>query len=435
MSRVGQSQGQNRTLNVLFLQGHPSTFGRELAAALEQAGHGVKRINFCAGDWFYWAGRPATNYRGAFEEFEVFLKDFVARNAITDIIYYNDCKPYHQVARRVAGQVGINAYVYEFGYLRPDWITLERNGMSGWSHFPDDPEAVKALAARLPDAAIETRFHNSVLKELTNEIFYNLSTLFLFPLFPKYRSDWYYNPLIEYISGIPRQLMLVRNEGLAARTIDELCRSDVPYFVVPLQLQNDYQLRQNSTYAHQGDAIREVVASFSKAAPGDAQLVFKCHPLDNGAEGWPRTIADATRAHGLGGRVKFIDGGDLKRLLQRARGVVTINSTVGMHALITGCPVKILGTAVFDIPGLTDQGHLDQFWQQPVRPDQELVDALVRALAHTVQVKGSFFDKAGRKAAVAVFVERLTENAVNGHGAFVASPPRLTRGRARAERN
>jgi len=123
-------------------------------------------------------------------------------------------------------------------------------------------------------------------------------------------------------------------------------------------------------------------------------------------------------------RVSYVEGGDLEKLLQYARGVVLTNSTVGMHALIQGCPVKVLGCAVFDIEGLAHRGSLDSFWGNPTKPDPELTNALVRALAGTVQVKGSFFDPIGRADAIKVFVERLTRGTVNSSGAYVKPAPR-----------
>jgi capsular polysaccharide export protein len=197
------------------------------------------------------------------------------------------------------------------------------------------------------------------------------------------------------------------------------------FFLFPLQLQNDYQLRCNAGFKHQSDAIRTVVQSFADNAAKDAWLVIKCHPLDNGGERWPEHIGRVAKAANVSERILYIDGGKLPLLLDHACGTVTINSTVGMHALIAGCPVKVLGTALFDIEGLTHRSTLDSFWTSPSKPDPALVDALVRALAGTTQVRGDFFTKEGRHSAIATFVERLTTGTVNGAGAFVTPPPRL----------
>ncbi len=409
----------------LFLQGHPSTFPRRLADALEAAGARVLRINFCFGDWVYWLGRPAVNYRGRFQDWDAFLERFIAREGVTDILYYGDCRPYHLVARDVAQRCGVRAIAYEFGYLRPDWLTLERGGMSTRSHFPTDPAEIMAIGARFDEADLTARYRHAMGVELFHEVFYNLSSYFLWFVYPRYHSDRYYDPLVEYVTGIPRQLRLTANKRRADEILQRLWQAETRYFVFPLQLQNDYQLRANAPFAHQSDAIRDVIGSFAANAPGDRHLVFKCHPLDNGGEGWPGHIARAATAAKVSERVHYIDGGRLETILDRAQGCVLINSTVGMHAIGRGCPVKVLGGAVFDIEGLAERRPLNDFWAAPQKPDPALAASFIRALAGTIQVKGNFFSREGQAAAIPVFVERLMHDGVNSDGAFVDPPPRL----------
>jgi capsular polysaccharide export protein len=412
---------------ILFLQSHPSWFARRLASAFEQEGCRVLRVNFCVGDAVYWLGRPALNYRGRLAEWPQYLRRLIARERVTDILFYGDGRPYHRIASDVAADVGINAYVYEFGYLRPDWITLERGGMSGRSHFPSDPATIRAIGGRFPTPDLKARTRYSMTQEMTHEISYNLVSYFLHLAYPRYVADRYYNPVLEYLTGIPKQMRASRMQQEAKDRIAQLVRGRRAFYLMPLQLQCDYQLRHNSRYAHQSDAIREVISSFAAHAPAEAALVLKCHPLDNGGEDWPKHIAAAAKAAGLAeDRLVYIEGGDLGTLLGHARGAVMINSTVGMRALIAGCPVKILGTALFDIDGLTHGGALDTFWRTPETPDASLVEALVRALAGTIQVKGDFFTDVGQAPVIATFVDRILGGTVNGSGAFVAPPPRLT---------
>lgn len=415
-----------RPRTILFLQSHPSWFARRLASAFEQKGCRILRVNFCVGDALYWLGRSALSFRGSLDQWSGYLRDLIRREGVSDILFYGDGRPYHRLASDVAAELGINAYVYEFGYLRPDWITLERGGMSGRSHFPNDPDAVRAIGAQFPMPDLRARTRYSMAGELAHEITYNLSSYFLHLAYPRYAADRYYNPIVEYLTGIPKQLRASRMQRHAVRIVSEISGGARPYFLMPLQLQCDYQLRHHSPYTHQGDAIRDVIASFATHASPDAVLIFKCHPLDNGGENWPAHIAAGARAAGVAEeRLIYIEGGDLGRLLSRAQGAVMINSTVGMHALISGCPVKILGTALFDIPGLTHQGDLHSFWRVPGRPDKTLVEALVRAMAGTIQVKGDFFTRAGQDGAIATFIERILNGSVNGAGAFVDPPPRI----------
>lgn len=408
----------------LFLQGHPSRFAAELAAALEERGCKTLKVHFCLGDVLFWGGRKAINYRGRLSSWPDFLSNVIRRNSVTDVIYYGDCRPYHAAAASVAADLGVNAFVYEFGYLRPDWLTLERGGMAGRSHFPNDAALIERVAANVPAPDLKQRYSNSMAAELSREIAYHWTSYFFHVVFPFYAADRYYNPIVEYLTGIPKQLKAKSASREADRLVTNLTATGAPFFLFPLQLQCDYQLRKNSPFDHQTDAIKLVIRSFSNWAPRSAQLVFKCHPLDNGAEGWCGHIEALAAEFGVSGRVFYIEGGDLSRLLKHAKGVVLINSTVGMHAIVSGRPTKVLGTAVFDIEGITHQGSLDDFWNASTQPDPHLSAALVRALAATIQVKGSFLDPNGRAEAVRVFADRLTNNTVNGAGAFVTPPPR-----------
>ncbi len=85
---------------------------------------------------------------------------------------------------------------------------------------------------------------------------------------------------------------------------------------------------------------------------------------------------------------------------------------------------------MFDIPGLTDQGSLTEFWRDPAPVDPYLTEATVRLMAASIQIRGSFYNPAGRAAAIPEIVRRVEEGLVNQPGAFVAVPPRLARARA-----
>jgi capsular polysaccharide export protein len=92
-------------------------------------------------------------------------------------------------------------------------------------------------------------------------------------------------------------------------------------------------------------------------------------------------------------RLIVVDGGDLDKILARCRTVVTVNSTVGSLALARGLPVIALGAAVYDIPGLTHQGELPEFWDAPRPPEADLFDAFRRVLAARCLILGSFLTK------------------------------------------
>lgn len=414
---------------ILFLQGPPSLVWRELSEHFEASGAETFRINFSLGDWAYWRRPGAVNYRGRFSRWAEFLRAYLIRNNITDILYYADRLPYHAVAREIGQTLGVRTYAVEFGYLRPYWITLERGAMGSLSHFPNDPETIRAIAKRIaPRASQEdSPFGHSFGQEAFNEVLYNLLTTLVPYFFPLYRPDKRYFPLFDYLSWLPSSLSKRLRDPSRIRTLTQWQSDKRRYWLMPLQIQADYQLRANSRYAHQSHTIEEVIASFSKHAPSGDCLVLKLHPLDNGMERWHSVAARLAKQYGAAERVITVHECDLNQAVKHCQGVVTVNSTVGLISLRAAKPVKVLGVAVYDIAGLTHQSSLDSFWRTPEQVNRELLADFVSALAATIQVRGSFYNPKGRKAAAEEIVRRVLEDRVNALGAFVTPPPRLAR--------
>ena len=85
---------------------------------------------------------------------------------------------------------------------------------------------------------------------------------------------------------------------------------------------------------------------------------------------------------------------------------------------------------VYDMAGLTHQGGLDGFWAEAAAPDRALFRNFRRALAGTVQVRGTLYDRAGCRAAAEGMAERILAGTVNGAGAYTDPPPRLVKAAA-----
>ncbi|WP_208995052.1 capsule biosynthesis protein [Roseibium hamelinense] len=414
----------------LFLQGPPSIFARTVADELERLGAKTLRVNLCAGDWLSWHDKRATSYRGRLSDWKDWLRAYCKSNGVTDLVYYADRVPYHVAAVEVAAELGITPTTYEFGYLRPDWITVERCGMSAHSLFPNDPDIIRKASASLPDIDRRPLYKFGFWTEAVREVTYNMSNVLFKLAYPHFVRDKLYHPLIDYLSNIPRLLMSRTRDRNAKHLIDDVIGVGLPYFVFPLQLQSDYQLRYNSPFDHIAEAAEQVIRSFAGHAPPEARLVFKVHPLDNGMEPWRKILRQLARHYGVKKRVYVIDGGNLDHLLHHAAGSLTINSTTGIHALRVGCPTKVLGIALYDIPELTCQKPLDAFWREGTAPDPALVADLEKLLAATIQVKGCFYTPEGRHAGATVMAQRLNEETVNLPGALLDAPPRIAKARS-----
>jgi capsular polysaccharide export protein len=405
---------------VLFLQGPPSVFWREMSDAFEARGIETARVNFSFGDQVYWRKRGAINYRGSLRRWPRYLAELIRREGFTDILYYADRLPYHRLAARVGRRLGVRCHAVEFGYLRPDWVTLERDGMGRFSHFPSDPAQIRAIAAKVGEPDLKNRYPHTFGQEGTNEVIYNLLAYFGRAMFPLYRSDKYYDPLFDYLSWLPRAFR-ARYDLPEGFFDDKLKRN----YLLALQLQSDYQIRANSPYRHLSQMLEQVMQSFVRHAPENARLVIKQHPLDNDLEGWRSVVTSLAARFRVENRVTFIEKGNLAEILKHCHGTIVVNSTTGLHSLRADVPTIALGAAVFDMPGLTHQGGLDSFWRHPERIDHTLLADFVRALAGTIQVKGNFYHREGRSIGIETIIDRVVGNLVNQPDAYVAQPPRL----------
>ena len=399
--------------HVVFLQGMPCAFFTNVAAQLREAGLRTTRINLCTGDALFWRGPNAVNYRGTYRRWPDFIARFFEREGVTDLVLLGEHRYYHREAVEAAKARGIAVTVTDFGYLRPDWITFERDGMSGASRFPRDPAAIRALAKGLEEPDWTVKYADNGLRMACGDLVHNFANVLFGWLYPFYRrSDRRPHAILYTVASAIRLYGNRRLRQEADIFVQNISTSGAQYYVFPLQLNFDFQIVAYSDFDGVEDAVRMVLTSFAYHAPKAAQLILKEHPWDPALVRWQRIMTEIADQLGIAGRVHYLRGGDLDILIRNASGIVTVNSTSGIRALQLGRPLKVLGKAIFDIPGVTFQGPLDAFWTDSTPPDAMLVRDLLVALSHTVQIRGTFFSKSGMAAAVTGAARRLASDLV-----------------------
>ena len=132
----------------LFLQGPHGRFFTRLGEELARQGHRVRRINLNGGDRASWPG--GDDYHGLERGWPGHVARYMARHRISDLVVFGDGRPAHAAAITQARSAGVRVHVFEEGYVRPDWITLERDGVNGHSTLPRDPAWYLRAAEGLP---------------------------------------------------------------------------------------------------------------------------------------------------------------------------------------------------------------------------------------------------------------------------------------------
>ena len=385
----------SRPRSFLFLQGVCSPFFSCLADRLKAEGHRVFKINFNVGDWAYWGRRSAWNYRGSISALGEYLDDKYRRFGITDQILFGDCRPVHRPAVNQGKICGVRTHVFEEGYFRPYWLTLEREGVNGYSLLPRDPDWFRDVGAGLPVYGDGQPFRSSFNIRAAHDVAFHMASFWNPLFFPRYRTHAPVNAAVEYFGYIRRLPLLRFHKPKDNAVLEELVRTSTPFFVLPLQLANDAQICIHSRFEDMIEVLEYVLESFALHAPVETKLVIKNHPLDLGLVNYPGVIRGLSDRFDLVGRVKYMETGDLDAMLCHARGTVTVNSTVGALSLGLNCPTIALSDPIYNLPGLTYQGGLDEFWRDNVKPDVELFHHFRNTVIHTTQVNGGLYSKEG----------------------------------------
>lgn len=367
---------------------------RRLGQGLRAAGHEVHKVNFNGGDRLYWRLPNGIDYRGTLEEWPAALAALLAERRITDVILFGDCRQHHIRATRVCREHGVAVHVFEEGYIRPDWVTLEREGVNGHSNLPRDPEWFLTTAASLPPVPEHRQVPSSFRRRALEGLLYNTADVLTRWFYRNWNNHRPWPPLVEGKGWVRKLRRRKQRDMQTARILALIEEPDAaPFFLFPLQLDSDAQILLHSPFSGMTEALRAVIASFAAHAPAGTRLLVKEHPLDNWVRDWQHITFEIGREFGVAERIDYLPGGDIVPVARRSLGMVTINSTSGTLGLLLEKPVVVLGSAVYDIPGITCQDGLDAFWRNPASPDPATFAAFRRVLIDRCLIPGGFFSE------------------------------------------
>ncbi|MDD6910148.1 capsule biosynthesis protein [Actinobacillus minor] len=387
----------NSSQRVLLLQGPVGEFFFEFGKWLKLNQKMVYKINFNGGDEFFYPNsiENTFSYKEHFVLLKAYLYDFCKHHQIDAIVCFGDNRPCHKIAKKIANLLNINFWVFEEGYFRPHYVTLEKDGVNAYSPFPKnanfflnlktmlkEPEKPQALAKGFISIANRAiRYYWEAYKNHKHYSNYSHHRI----LDPKYYvKRW-------MISAIKRICYWSRERFFAYKV--ERCRFG-DFFIVPLQVYNDSQVKEHSDYKSVEAFLRTVLSSFVLKAPAHFKLIVKHHPMDRGFIDYLAVINEFIELYPqLKGRVFYVYDVPLPVFLRKGMGMVTLNSTSGLSALLHGMPVKTLGRANYDFAGLTHQGDLDEFWFAPQAPNEEVFTVYRAFHLNKTQINGSFYNK------------------------------------------
>lgn len=395
----------------LFLQGPHGPFFRRLGCALLRQGEKVIRVNCCGGDMVDWPWPYARMFSRKATVWSAWIARLMDAEQVTDLHVFGDWRPLHREAVLLAKIRGIRVWAYEEGYLRPDYITLERGGVNGLSTLPDTRKGMAELAARCPKLPEARKLGNVQPFKTWRTIAHYAGTIFLWPLFRHFQRHRPQSASHEVWGWFLRVASRSSRRKRSARALRTVRRAHVPYFLFPLQLDADSQVRRYSPYSGMKEAIACVLTSFARSTPANVHIIIRNHPLDNGLIDYAGFIASFAAACGISDRVHFTEGGKAHLLMERSQGVVVLNSTIGISALRQRKPVYCVGTSIYAMPGLavnSAEMPLDAFWNAPRGPEAGALADFERVLRTHALVNGNFYTHEGIETAVNGVQQRLS---------------------------
>ena len=262
---------------VLLLQGPVGPFFKRVAAALQDAGAtSVQQDQLRRAATGSTTRARLDNYTGTLAEWPAYLGRFLSEHRIDAIVLYGDCRPVHRAAIQVAAERGLTYWVFEEGYIRPNYVTFERHGVNGFSGLPTDAAHYAALPTTMapPEQEVGATFGAAANMAMA---YFTASTLAK----PFFRHRLHHRSLnmlegLVWVRSYARKLLYRPRQ---APLLPKLCGPwSKQYFLVGLQTAGDSQVLTHSGFDSVVHFIEEVLSSFAASAPPDVKLVVKHHP-------------------------------------------------------------------------------------------------------------------------------------------------------------
>lgn len=367
---------------------------------LQRAGSDVWRVGFNAGDRAFW--RDADSYipfRGHLSEWDTFFFNILVSRNISDLVLYGDTRPVHAMAIEQARKLCLRIHVFEEGYLRPYWVTYERDGSNG--HSPLMSLSLSEINARHHHSKSPPSAVPATWGDMRQHIFYGalyhwfvLSRGRHYPNFKPHRHLTVRQEFRLYIRKMALMPLTTMRRIWASWRVRT---GGFPYHLVLLQLEHDASFLHHAPFDTMSEFLELAIQGFSKGAAPHQHLVFKAHPLEDGRAGFQSHIQRLARQFGVSNRVHFISGGKLAPLLDQAKSALTVNSTAGQQVLWRGLPLKAMGQAVYSRPEFISDQPIAEFFQNPTPPDKEAYLIYRQFLLETSQIPGGYYSSKGRK--------------------------------------
>lgn len=386
---------------LIFLQCPIGPIGRNLLNAARDAGFTPMKINFNGGDSMFANSKFSINYTGRPEDWQAWFASFIELVKPVGVVLMGDMRPIHRVAVECAGTYGVPVFCLEEGYMRPNFVTVEKGGVNANSPLRRNFPAMYASRTKsAPEAKPEAPM------QIGSDMFWAVSAVCWYygaKVFGSLRFRHYQHhrdrPVVPEVALWIRGyiLKLLRASRNKSKILDLIEHRENKYFVVALQVADDMQLRCHGRNWSNQLLLNRAIKAFAASAPEGTHLVIKGHPLDRGRYNYGELARKVAALAGCEDRVHYLDDGSMSLLLRYSLGLVTVNSTSGISALHHRKPLLAVGDALYSIDGLVNPADgedcIERFFADPKAPDPDMADYFLQLVQSEALVNGSFYNK------------------------------------------
>ncbi|MCF2649128.1 hypothetical protein [Niallia circulans] len=328
-----------------------------------------------------------------------FLKDYVKENEVSAFVLWNDTFMFECIAKKFAANMEIPTLIFEAGLFRPNTITFDKMGINYGNSVPRNPDYYRNLIDK---------------EDIKNTKLDNVEKNFELKL-PKLNRIDIKDRLVDYAnqSIMKRELRLetifespfeklrrLIKKNYLKRTIrtNENIKLPENYIFVPFQVHDDSQILLHSPYLKTMENLVEFVDKeiriYNKKYKQNLYILFKEHPADFGRVNYSKLY----KKYSDNKYFIFLKSGDTNTIIDNSKMVMTINSTVGIEALLKNKPVITLGNAFYNIQGIVENYNSEKKLHEIIynisskskKQDEILLSNFLYYLKNEYQLKGNW---------------------------------------------
>lgn len=225
---------------------------------------------------------------------------------------------------------------------------------------------------------------------------------------------------VNYNNSVPRDIEFYKNYNPSKQVpstnldvrehrkgkklvLNEKVKLPGKYFFVPFQVDSDVQIIKHSPWIKNMEEFYALLQYSLDYIDPDIKYVIKEHPSSK---------QDYNHLHGISDRIIFANSANTQELIEASEGVITINSSVGIEALLLGSSVIVLGNAFYGIKGLVEMARNNRQFVSVVNEKRVMGDDVrykfINYLSDQYLVKGNWRSPNGEH--VSSVYTKLREN-------------------------